>query len=54
MTRWKLCGAVAVVGVLTLAMAPAGVKTVTLICKPGWRGGAGGQYGGQEARADGQ
>ena len=25
---------------------PADVKTVTLICQPGWRAGAGGQYGG--------
>jgi hypothetical protein len=25
---------------------PTDVKTVTLICQPGWRAGAGGQYGG--------
>jgi hypothetical protein len=35
-----------VLGLAMLAAAPTGVKSVTLICEPGWRGGAVGQYGG--------
>ena len=32
--------------VAVLFARPTDVKTVTLICQPGWRAGAGGQYGG--------
>lgn len=39
------CGTV-LLGLTMLAAAPAGIKTVTLICQPGWRGSAVGQYGG--------
>jgi len=33
-------------GAVIFAGRPTDVKTVTLICQPGWRSGAGGQYGG--------
>ena len=32
--------------VAVLFARPTDLKTVTLICQPGWRAGAGGQYGG--------
>jgi hypothetical protein len=40
--RLGLCVLAAVI----FAGRPTDVKTVTLICQPGWHAGAGGQYGG--------
>jgi hypothetical protein len=46
MSRRMIRFGTVVLGLAMLAAAPTGVKSVTLICEPGWRGGASGQYGG--------